>query len=51
VAEVTEDLRAGDVLLLHDADHYSDPDCWQGTVDALPAILERIESAGLTTAN
>jgi peptidoglycan/xylan/chitin deacetylase (PgdA/CDA1 family) len=50
-AEATEDLRAGDVLLLHDADHYSQPDCWRGTVAALPAILERIQAAGLTTAN
>jgi peptidoglycan-N-acetylglucosamine deacetylase len=49
-AEVTEDLRGGDVLLLHDADHYSEPDCWRGTVAALPAILETIEAAGLRTA-
>lgn len=45
--EVTRDLRGGDVLLLHDADHYSEPGCWRGTVAALPAILGRIESAGL----
>jgi peptidoglycan/xylan/chitin deacetylase (PgdA/CDA1 family) len=50
-AEVTEDLRAGDVLLLHDADHYSQPGCWRGTVAALPAILNRIEAAGLRTAS
>ncbi len=50
-AEATEGLRAGDVLLLHDADHYSQPDCWRGTVAALPAILDAIEDAGLTTAN
>ncbi|HSD23776.1 MAG TPA: polysaccharide deacetylase family protein [Solirubrobacterales bacterium] len=50
-AEVTEDLRAGDVLLLHDTDHYSQPGCWRGTVAALPAILDRIEGAGLTTAS
>jgi peptidoglycan-N-acetylglucosamine deacetylase len=47
-SEATEDLTGGDVLLLHDADHYSDPGCWRGTVAALPAILERIEAAGLT---
>jgi peptidoglycan-N-acetylglucosamine deacetylase len=46
-AEVTEDLRAGDVLLLHDADHYSEPGCWRGTIAALPAVLEAIEGAGL----
>jgi peptidoglycan-N-acetylglucosamine deacetylase len=50
-AEATEDLRAGDVLLLHDADHYSQPGCWRGTVAALPAILDRIEGVGLATAN
>jgi peptidoglycan/xylan/chitin deacetylase (PgdA/CDA1 family) len=46
-AEVTEDLKGGDVLLLHDADHYSEPGCWRGTVAALPSVLERIEGAGL----
>jgi peptidoglycan-N-acetylglucosamine deacetylase len=46
-AEVTEDLRAGDVLLLHDADHYSQPGSWRGTVAALPAVIETIEAAGL----
>ena len=49
-SEATEDLRGGDVLLLHDADHYSQPDCWRGTVAALPAILDTIETAGLATA-
>jgi peptidoglycan/xylan/chitin deacetylase (PgdA/CDA1 family) len=46
-AEVAGDLREGDVLLLHDADHYSEPGCWRGTVEALPWILERVSSAGL----
>jgi peptidoglycan/xylan/chitin deacetylase (PgdA/CDA1 family) len=46
-AEVTADLRAGDVLLFHDADHYSAPGCWRGTVGALPWVLERIRSKGL----
>jgi peptidoglycan/xylan/chitin deacetylase (PgdA/CDA1 family) len=50
-SEVTENLRSGDVLLLHDADHYSDPGCWRGTVAALPTILDVIEAAGLQTAN
>jgi peptidoglycan/xylan/chitin deacetylase (PgdA/CDA1 family) len=49
-AEVTEDLRGGDVLLLHDSDHYSAPGSWRATVQALPAVLERIEKAGLRTA-
>jgi peptidoglycan/xylan/chitin deacetylase (PgdA/CDA1 family) len=46
-SEATEGLRAGDVLLLHDADHYSERGCWRATVAALPWILERIRSAGL----
>ncbi len=46
-AEVTRDLDAGDVMLLHDADHYSEPGCWRGTVAALPMVVERIRSAGL----
>jgi peptidoglycan-N-acetylglucosamine deacetylase len=45
--EATRDLDAGEVLLLHDADHYSEPGCWRGTVAALPMIVERIRSAGL----
>jgi peptidoglycan/xylan/chitin deacetylase (PgdA/CDA1 family) len=48
-AEVTRDLAGGDVLLLHDADHYSEPGSWRGTVAALPAVLEAIEAAGLRT--
>jgi len=48
-AELTERLAPGDVLLLHDADHYSQPGCWQRTVAALPAVLAEIERRGLTT--
>jgi peptidoglycan/xylan/chitin deacetylase (PgdA/CDA1 family) len=48
-AEVTRDLNAGEVLLLHDADHYSEPGCWRGTVAALPMVVERIRSAGFKT--
>jgi peptidoglycan-N-acetylglucosamine deacetylase len=50
-SEATEDLRGGDVLLLHDADHYSEPECWRGTVAALPAILDAVQAVGLTTAS
>lgn len=46
-AEATHDLDGGDVLLLHDADHYSEPGCWRATVAALPMVVERIRSAGL----
>ncbi len=42
-ARVTRALRGGDVILLHDADHYSAPGSWRRTVAALPRILEAIE--------
>lgn len=44
---VTADLTPGDVLLLHDADWYSDHGCWRNTVAALPSILQRVSAAGL----
>jgi peptidoglycan/xylan/chitin deacetylase (PgdA/CDA1 family) len=40
-------LHGGEVILLHDADHYSAPGSWERTVAALPAIVERIDDAGL----
>jgi peptidoglycan-N-acetylglucosamine deacetylase len=46
-AKVTEDLAAGDVLLLHDADTYSASGSHQRTVAALPRVLERIADGGL----
>jgi peptidoglycan/xylan/chitin deacetylase (PgdA/CDA1 family) len=46
-AEVTAGLRAGDVLLLHDADDYSARDSWRRTAAALPRVLEAIAAAGL----
>jgi peptidoglycan/xylan/chitin deacetylase (PgdA/CDA1 family) len=48
-AELTERLAPRDVLLLHDADDYSQPGCWQRTVAALPAVLAEIERRGLET--
>jgi peptidoglycan/xylan/chitin deacetylase (PgdA/CDA1 family) len=48
-AKVTEQLTAGDVLLLHDADHYSAPGSWKRTVAALPLVLDEIERRGLRT--
>jgi peptidoglycan-N-acetylglucosamine deacetylase len=39
--------RAGDILLLHDADYYSAPGSWVRTAAALPLILEGLESRGL----
>ncbi len=43
----TADARAGDILLLHDADYYSAPGSWARTVAALPIILEELDSRGL----
>lgn len=44
---VTQTLLAGDVLLLHDADHYGARESWRKTAAALPTISERITAAGL----
>jgi peptidoglycan-N-acetylglucosamine deacetylase len=43
----TASVRAGDILLLHDADYYSAPGSWVRTVAALPLILEELDSRGL----
>ena len=45
--KATATARAGDVLLLHDADYYSAPDSWVRTAAALPIILEELEARGL----
>jgi peptidoglycan/xylan/chitin deacetylase (PgdA/CDA1 family) len=44
---VTAGARAGDILLLHDADYYSVPGSWVRTAAALPTILEELEARGL----
>jgi peptidoglycan/xylan/chitin deacetylase (PgdA/CDA1 family) len=46
-AKVTERLVPRDVLLLHDADHYSAPGSWQATAAALPLVLDEIARRGL----
>jgi peptidoglycan/xylan/chitin deacetylase (PgdA/CDA1 family) len=46
-AEVSSGLSGGEVLLLHDADHYSAPGSWKRTAAALPEVLAAIEAAGL----
>ncbi len=48
-ARAADGIRAGDVVLLHDADDYSAAGCWRATASALPRILERIAAAGLRT--
>ena len=44
--EATAGLRAGDVVLLHDADHYSSEGSWRRTAAALPAIVESVAALG-----
>ncbi|HLM49240.1 MAG TPA: polysaccharide deacetylase family protein [Solirubrobacteraceae bacterium] len=46
-AEVTDGLRGGDVLLLHDADWYSVPGSHRATAAALPAVLAEVRRRGL----
>lgn len=50
-ARATAGLEAGDVVLLHDADHYSAPGSWRATAGALGPIADRIATAGLQTAS
>lgn len=42
-AELTHELVAGDVLLMHDADHYTAAGSWRRTVDAMPRVLEALD--------
>jgi peptidoglycan/xylan/chitin deacetylase (PgdA/CDA1 family) len=46
-AEATRDLGDGDVVLLHDADHYSASGSWRNTLAAMPGILGALERSGL----
>ena len=50
-AEATRRLGAGDVVLLHDADHYSSPGSWRITAAALPFILDAVDAIGTSTAS
>ncbi len=43
----TAGIRAGDVVLLHDADHYGTRESWRATAAALPEIADRIADSGL----
>lgn len=45
----TAGARAGDILLLHDADYYSAPGSWARTAAALPIILDELEARGLNS--
>jgi peptidoglycan/xylan/chitin deacetylase (PgdA/CDA1 family) len=44
---VTRDLRAHDVVLLHDADHYAAAGSWRRTALALPRILDALADRDL----
>ncbi len=50
-ARVSAHARAGDVLLLHDADDYSAPGSWRRTAQALPRVLEAMSAAGIPAAD
>jgi peptidoglycan-N-acetylglucosamine deacetylase len=45
-ARATRDLAGGDVVLLHDADHYSSAGSWRRTAAALPAVLAVAAATG-----
>jgi peptidoglycan/xylan/chitin deacetylase (PgdA/CDA1 family) len=45
----TAGIRDGDIVLLHDADHYSASGSWARTAAALPIILEELDRRELKT--
>jgi peptidoglycan/xylan/chitin deacetylase (PgdA/CDA1 family) len=46
-ARVTDDVRDGSILLLHDADDYSAPGSWRRTAQALPRVLDVLAEQGI----
>jgi peptidoglycan/xylan/chitin deacetylase (PgdA/CDA1 family) len=46
-ARVTDGVREGSLLLLHDADDYSAPGSWRRTAAALPRVLDVLAERGL----
>jgi peptidoglycan/xylan/chitin deacetylase (PgdA/CDA1 family) len=46
-SRATRGVGEGDVVLLHDADHYSAAGSWRRTADALPRILDELAARGL----
>jgi len=50
-AHATANLSTGDVVLLHDADHYNAPGSWRATAASVGPIVDRIAAAGLQTAS
>ena len=49
-ARIVRRLAPGDVILLHDADHYSAKESWRATADALPLLLRELQRRALGTA-
>ncbi len=47
IARRLSDAAGGDILLLHDADHYSASGSWRRTLEALPIILDAVGEAHL----
>jgi peptidoglycan/xylan/chitin deacetylase (PgdA/CDA1 family) len=47
VANLCRGLGPGDILLLHDADHYAAAGSWRKTVAALPCLLDALREQGL----
>lgn len=45
-AKATRDLRGGEIVLLHDADHYASPGSWRATLAALPAVVAAVNRTG-----
>ena len=48
VERILRRLSPGDVVLLHDADHYSAPQSWRRTAAALALLLSALGDRGLT---
>ncbi|MGD0716169.1 MAG: polysaccharide deacetylase family protein [Gaiellaceae bacterium] len=48
VERILHRLAPGDVVLLHDADHYSAPQSWRRTAAALDPLLSALMERGLT---
>jgi peptidoglycan/xylan/chitin deacetylase (PgdA/CDA1 family) len=40
-------LEPGDIVVLHDADHYSSPGAWRNTAAALPSIIDAVAALGV----
>jgi peptidoglycan/xylan/chitin deacetylase (PgdA/CDA1 family) len=49
-ARILRRVEPGDVVLLHDADHYSAPGSWRATVAAIPPLVTALAERGLKVA-